>query len=229
MGRCISTFLNYALTNRLQTEKNFQLATAAVAALHHQQHQQHHSPGNGDEDDEDDQQCYDPNTDPSFAPLLAAHSLAAAHQAPPPPPSLRHHPQHPQLHPLHPLHHHRSAELIASADEGGSSIYERLPGEQHQAPEKVAAAYQHGLPQPPPQSLVRRTARSASGRHQRSGGGKSSFDVEDEDEDVGVGGGGGGDSPSSFFTYEGGAGSAQEEQLVKPSQIKQQRRRMNCK
>ena len=223
MGRCISTFLNYALTNRLQTEKNFQLATAAVAALHHQQQQQH-SPGN-DDDDEDDQQCYDPNTDPSFAPLLAAHSLAA-HQAPPP--SLRHHPHHPQLHP-HQLHHHRSAELIASADEGGSSIYERLPGEQHQAPEKVAAAYQHGLPQPPPQSLVRRTARSASGRHQRSGGGKSSFDVEDEDEDVGVGVGGGGDSPSSFFTYEGGAGSAQEEQLVKPSQIKQQRRRMNCK
>ena len=108
-----------------------------------------------------------------------------------------------QLHRPRPLHQ----------DPTEDSIYEHLPGEPGTAQAesmKGAAAFQHGLPP----SLVRQPRGRSKHVHTFGAG---LVEPEDDAEE----------EPSSFFTpaFESGT---HEEQLVKPSQLKQ-RRRLNCK
>ena len=176
MGRCISSFLSYALQNKHQIEKGLQITPSTVQPQAQQQ-----SPGSAISNT--NEECYDPSADQHFGPIMV---------------------------PPHQLHHQ---QLHHDPDQGealSDSIYEHLPEEQAQVePIKAVAAYQHGLPP----SLVRQS-RGQSGKHVHAFG---TGMMEHEDEaDV---------ETSTFFTpvYEGG----DEEQLVKPSQIKQQRRRPN--
>ena len=176
MGRCVSSFLNYALQNKLQIEKGLQIGPSV-------QSDAQQSPGSAISNSNDD--CYDPSADQHFGSIMMV-------------------PPH-QLHNRRQLHHDPD-ESEARSD----SIYERLPEEQARVEQiKAGVAYQHGLPS----SLVRQPR--GQGKHVHTFG-SGLIEPEDEVEE----------DTSTFFTpvYEGNP----DEQLVKPSQIKQLRR-LNCK
>lgn len=81
MGRCISSFMNYALQNKLAIEKAFQLSATTAGSssgLPAAQASPNSVLSNSHED------CYDPSIDPHFAPMMVSpRQLHRSRQADP--------------------------------------------------------------------------------------------------------------------------------------------------
>lgn len=76
LGRCISSFLNYTLQNKLHIEKSFHLPLSGdVVALG----QPSPTPSSQQQQQQLNDECYDPNVDPHFAVMLPPSLVAASH------------------------------------------------------------------------------------------------------------------------------------------------------
>lgn len=189
LGRCISSFLNCALQNKLNIEKSLQINTLNDGQTVGGTAAQQTSPGSVLSNDE----CYDPNVDDNFTSILApAHSTIR------------------QL-------------LPDQSDNLSDSIYERLPDDEQQQHQRKLSNKVNSVKNNSAFNHISSLNKQRSRQKTVAQFGVDQLidnDTDDQQHQV-----------DGYFApiYVNHSSAGGEEQLVKPSQIKQRRRLQNCK